>query len=115
MFPPRTIATFFGNEPQSKLGAALSSKDEDKSGSFATKDAIRDAIKEAFPELEPRQLHVLENLAEQKEDGRWGVVNIEKWGFHTLQEMRDQRILLKSIKPLRGDDGADAAAEAVVE
>lgn len=101
-----------------KLGAALRAMDEDKSDSCATKEVIRDAIKEAFPELEARQVHVLENLAERKGDGRWGFANIEKWGFRTLQEVQDQRILLKAIKPLRGgDDGGsdDVTTAAVVE
>lgn len=95
---------------QSKLGAALRAKGEDEgeSETFATKDSIRDVIKEAFPELEARQLHALENLATQREDARWGFANIEKWGFGTLQEIQDQRILLKSIKSPRVEPVADA-------
>lgn len=87
---------------QSKLGAALRAKGEDESETFATKDSIRNVIEEAFPELEARQLHALENLAAQREDGRWGFANIEKWGFGTLQEIQDQHILFKSIKPPQG-------------
>lgn len=97
---------------QSKLGAALRAKVGDDSETFATKESIRDVIKEAFPELEARQLHALENLAGQREDGRWGFANIEKWGFRTLQEIQDQHILLKSIKPAR-EQAADATAVVV--
>ena len=95
---------------QSKLGAALRAKVEGESETFATKESIRDVIKEAFPELEARQLHALENLAAQQEDGRWGFEKIEKWGFRTLQEIQDQHILLKSIKPPRVEPVADATA-----
>lgn len=81
----------------------LRAKAEGDSETFSTQDTIRDAIKEAFPELEARQLHALGNLADRKDNGRWGFANIEKWGFQTLQEVQDQRILLKSFKtPLGG-------------
>lgn len=78
----------------------------DNSGTFATKEDVRDAIHKAFPELEARQLHALASLAGQREgDGRWDVANIEKWGFRTLQEVQDQHILLKSIKPPPAEGG----------
>lgn len=110
--PPLKPHSFYRNllKLQSKLGAALRAKGEDESETFANKDSIRSVIKEAFPELEARQLHALENLAAQREDGRWGFANIEKWGFPTLQEIQDQHILLKSIKPPRGEQAADATA-----
>lgn len=109
--PPFTEKNVPPCKPQSKLGAALRAKGEDEGETFATKDTIRDVIKEAFPELEARQLHALESLADQREDGRWGFANIEKWGFGTLQEVQDQHILLKSIKPPRLEQVADATQQ----
>lgn len=86
----------------------LRAKGEGDSETFATRDGIQDAIKEAFPELEARQLHALENLADRRENGQWGFTNIEKWGFQTLQEVQDQRILLKSFKtPLGGQNAVE--------
>lgn len=91
--------------PQRKLGDELRAKKEGDDETFSTKDILRDVMRETFPELEARQLHALESLADQREDGRWGFANIEKWGFRTLQEVQDQHILLKSIKPPRGEAG----------
>lgn len=95
---------------QNKLGAALRAKGEEEGETLATSESIRNVIKEAFPELEARQLHALENMATPRDDGRWGFANIEKWGFRALQEIQDQQILLKSIKPPRGEQATDARA-----
>ncbi|CAM9106027.1 unnamed protein product [Pylaiella littoralis] len=96
------------NEFKSKLGNVLRAKAEGDDETFATQDSIQDAIKEAFPELEARQLFILENLADRRENGHWGFANIEKWGFQTLQEVQDQRILLKSFKtPLGGQSAVE--------
>eukprot|EP00752_Nemacystus_decipiens_P005237 g4753.t1 len=102
------VAGLDSEEFKIKLGVALRATG-DEGETFATKDSIRDVIKEAFPELEARQLHALENLAVQQEDGRWGFANIEKWGFRTLQEIQDQHILLESIKPARSEQAIDSA------
>ncbi|CAM9731190.1 unnamed protein product [Scytosiphon promiscuus] len=93
------VAGMDADDFKAKLGRALGGESGD-SGTFATKESVRDAIHEAFPELEARQLHALSSLAGQRdEDGRWDVENIEKWGFRTLQEVQDQHVLLKAIKP----------------
>lgn len=63
-----------------------------------SKAVLREVIKEAFPGLDDRQVHALDNLSEKTEDGRWSVENVLKWGFRTLQELEDQNILMKSIK-----------------
>lgn len=93
---------FIPRAPQRKLGDELRANKDGDDETFSTKDTLRDVMRETFPELEARQLHALESLADQREDGRWGFANIEKWGFRTLQEVQDQHILLKSIKPPRG-------------
>lgn len=89
---------------QTKLAAAFEAKGDGDPGTLPTKDTIHDAIKENFPELEPRQVHALNSLAEQREDGRWELENVQKWGFHTLQEIQDQNILMKSFKVVVGDE-----------
>ncbi|CAN0314494.1 unnamed protein product [Ectocarpus sp. 12 AP-2014] len=96
------VAGLNADEFTRKLGDELRAKKEGDDDTFSTKDTLRDVMRETFPELEARQLHALESLADQREDGRWGFANIEKWGFRTLQEVQDQHILLKSIKPPRG-------------